>query len=94
MTARSALQDGGVSYLGRGLSRGKTSLPYQFVREETISALTGLHYKTKASLCGGRQRSNFTAQAERAGEVLRERHPIAKMPLITRKNRSRVTLGM
>jgi hypothetical protein len=86
MTARTALmQDESASYLGWGSSQGK-SPSHQFMGGEAISAPTGLHCKDEASLSRGRQRSNFTVQAqrcERVREALRERHPTAKTPLTT-----------
>src|SRR2546421_11654257 len=88
MTARSALmQVEGRAILVGARAKASLSLSHQFVGEETDRAAL----QDEASLCGGRQRSNFTVQArrcERAGEVLEERHLTAKTPLTTRrKNR-------
>jgi hypothetical protein len=39
---------GGASHLGRGSSQGKRpSLSHRFVGEEAVSALAGLHCRTK-----------------------------------------------
>jgi hypothetical protein len=84
---------GGASHLGRGSSQGKAPHSHQFVGEEAPLCIDLAVLQDEASLYyGGRQRFNFTVQAqrcERAGEVLGERHPTAKTPLTTRrKNRS------
>jgi hypothetical protein len=79
MTARSALMQVGLQViLVRGLSLRQASLSYRFVGEEAISALTGLHCKTK--LHSTEADSVPTLQCKRnivkrAGEVLEERHP-------------------
>jgi hypothetical protein len=94
MTARSALMQAGVRAILVG-ARAKAKPPHshQFVGGEAPLCIDLAVLQDEASLYyGGRQRFNFTVQAqrcERAGEVLGERHPTAKTPLITRrKNRS------
>ena len=69
-----------MSNLGR-LEPRQASLSHRFVGEEAISALTGLHYKTKFHSTEADSVPDFIVQAqrcERAGEVVKERHPTAK----------------
>jgi hypothetical protein len=92
MTARSALMQAGVRVILVG-TRAKASPSLPLIRGRGgYLCINRAALQDEASLYGGRQRSNFTVQAqrcERTGEVLGERHPTAKTPLIIRrKNRS------
>jgi len=82
--------DGGAGYLGRGSNQGKP-LSHRFVGEEAVSALTGLHCKTKLRSTAEAD-SVPTSQCKRdvmsvRERPLMERHPTAKTPLTTRKEK-------
>ena len=85
-----------MSNLGRGSSQGKPLSPIDSW-EKRLSALTGLHYKTKLHSTEADSVPDFIMQAQRCdrtGEVVEESHLTAKTPLTTRrKNRLRVMLG-
>jgi hypothetical protein len=76
---------GGASYLGRGSSQGKPLSPIDS-REKRLSALAGLHCKTKLhsteadSVPTSQCKCNVVSVRERSS---RERHPTAKTPLTT-----------
>jgi hypothetical protein len=91
MTAGSALMQAGVRAIFVG-TRAKASPSLPSIRGRGgYLCIDRAALQDEASLYGGRQRSNFRAQArrcERTREVLEERHPTAKTPLTTRrKNR-------
>jgi hypothetical protein len=72
MTARSALMQVGLHVILVGArAKASLSLPHQFVGEEAISALTGLHYKTK--LHSTEADSVPTSQCKRNVVSVRER---------------------
>jgi hypothetical protein len=88
MTARSALTQVGVQAILVRLEPRQASLAHRFMADEAVSALTGLHCKTK--LHSTEADSVPTSQCKRnvvgvAGEVLEEVHPTAKTPLTTRR---------
>ena len=65
MTARSALMQVGVQATLVGLEPRQDSLSRRFVGEEGYLCTNRATLQDKASLYGGRQRSNFTVQARR-----------------------------
>jgi hypothetical protein len=85
MTARSTLmRDGDASHLGRGSSQGKLLSPIDSWKKRAISALTGLHCKTKPhstevdSVPTSQCKRDVVGVQERS---FRERDPTPKMPL-------------
>jgi hypothetical protein len=86
MTARSALMQVGLQAILVGArAKASLSLPHRFVGEEAISALTGLHYKTKLHSTEVDSVPTSQCKAQRcecAGKVLEERH---LTPVTTRR---------
>ena len=67
----------GASYLSQASSQGKPLSPPSIHRRRGYLYTDRAALQDEASFYGGRQRSNFTVQAqrcERAGKVLEERH--------------------